>query len=390
MKNQSTAVHGSGRKIFYHINVQKLCVVLNKEVSVYGLTLAGSGISQIVASQFTETLPAILPEYVGTVFLLIGALIFLVGFLWKPEPSGRPLGITLLAVSYAVVGFLVVLLGGWFFTPLFLLGFVCFVLSYGLLAKKTWALFGVLLFLVIGFLASLVGIGNEGIVNVAGVLNSCYLIWYINREHVTEYFNTGLMMPRLSRRSLTTALVVVLLFLLPIWYFYYNPPSIVLASSVSGSPGPGGSQYTFSKGDSVNCTFQVVPGYSPVTVTIQSGEEYDSGNTIASATGTSGSAVGTAPSTGKYTVWVGTSSGYYSVDYKIIVTEYSLRRMTPQWVLLDVYAAIAVLYAILAAKATTPIERKPVIEQQPQNIVDSSNNAPLLYVYRTRGLSTSI
>jgi hypothetical protein len=335
-------------------------VVRNKEISIYGLTLAGSGFSQIVASQLSGTLPVFLGEYVGIGFLLIGALIFAIAFFWKREPSEKPLGITLLALSYAFLGLLFILLGGWFFTPLFLVGLVCFLLSYGLLARKSWALFIVQVSLMIGFLVSLVGIGNEGVANVAGILTSCYVTWYINREHVTGYFKSQSMMPKLSRRSLNATLVVFLLFFLPIGYFQYNPPSSVVASGqTSGSGGPGGVLYTFVKGDLVQCTFQVVQGYSPVKVTIQSLEGYGTVGIVASDAGMSGSAVGTVPSTGKYIVWVGTSNEmYYKIDYEIIVAQNSLRRMTPQWALLDIYAVIAILSAIQARKSV-PLEASP-------------------------------
>jgi len=335
-------------------------VVRNKEILLYGLTLAGSGFSQVIASQFGNTLPVFLGEYIGISFLLIGALILAVAFFWKRKPSEKPLGITLLALSYAFLGLLFIFLGGWFFTPLFLVGLVCFLLSYGLLTRKSWALFGVQVLMVIGFLVSLIGIGNEGVANVAGILTSCYITWYINREHVTGYFKSQSMMPRLSRKSLSAILVVFLLFFLPIGYFQYSPPSSVVASGqTSGSGGSGGVLYTFVKGDLVKCTFQVVQGYSPVKVTIQTLEGYGTVGIVASDTGMSGSVIGTVPSTGKYVVWVGTSNEmYYKIHYEITVTQNSLRRMTPQWALLDIYAVIAILSTIQARKSV-PLEMSP-------------------------------
>jgi hypothetical protein len=348
-------------------------VVQNKEVSVYGLTLAASGVSQIVGSQLSDTLPVVLVEYIGISVLLIGALIFLVGFFWKRDPSRKPLGITLLAVSYALAGLLFVFLGGWLYTPLFLLGFACFVLSYGLFAAKSWALIGVFIFLIVGLLVLLFGVSNGGVVNVAGVLGSCYLFWYIDREHVTKYFKTQSMLPRPSRGSLKVALVVVLLFLPLIGYLHFNPPSYVASSGwSSGSGGPGGEEHTFTKGDLVTCTFHVVSGYPPATIVISSGEGYGEGEIIASDTGMSGSFKGTVPSTGTYTLWIGAGTGSYDVDYEIVVTLYSMRRATPQWALLDVYAVMALLSAILATSVTAPVEKKPETEQHPQNIIDLS------------------
>lgn len=311
---------------------------MDKQISVYGLVLVGSGISEILAEQLINAPTSItLVQYVGAGIIVVGALIFLAGLVRKQMPSVKLLGITLLAISYAALGFLSILLGGYVFTPLFLLALLCFLLSYGLLATKSWALTGVQLLMVIGIFVSFFLIGMGYVSGVAGILNASYMIWYTSREHVTEYFKKESVMPKLNRTVLVIVLVFSLLFFLPIGYLHYYPP-------MSRASSNGGTDYTFTQGDVVNCTFQVPAGWPPVTVTMYNDV---SGVGVASATGMSGSLVATVPSSGTY-VFEGQSSwSYCTFDYDVVVTEYSIRRFTLQFALLDSYLVIAVLSAIL-------------------------------------------
>jgi hypothetical protein len=344
-------------------------VIRNIESRVYGLTLVGSGISELAANQLSEN-SSMLLAYAGVGFLLSGLLIFVLGLSWKRDPPKKPLGVLLLSAGLAVVGVLATLLGGWFYTPLFLLALACFVLAYGLMTSRNWALYGMFTFVATGFGVSMIGIGNNGVVNVAGVLSSCYFFWYLGRKHVAQYFGVEPTLPTLSRKGLTGLLILILLFLALIGYFHVYPYSGVTEAGETTGSGVQASAFNFQKDDWVNYSFQSHPGYSPLKVSIRSGVEWMSGVLIASTNGSSGSLTGTIPFTGKYTVYYDAGNGYYGFDYKVTIVYYSWRAITPQWALLDAYGALAVLTAILKTKPTELVAQKPNRSKETENSTD--------------------
>jgi hypothetical protein len=345
-------------------------VFRNLEVSVYGLTLAGSGISEFIANQLSED-PSVLVEYAGLGFLLLGFLVFLLGLFWKRDPLGKPLGVLLLSAGLSVVGVLTIFLGGWFFTPLFLLAFVCFGIVYGLISGRSWALYGLLVFVMVVFIVSLAGIGNGGVVNVAGVLSSCYLFWYLGRKHVAEYFKIESIVPTLSRRSLAALLVVIILILVLIGFLHLYPSSSMVESAGAAGSGTGSRSFTFHKNDWINYSFQSQSGYSPVQVSIRSGAEWGSGDLIALESASSGSLTATIPFSGTYTVYYESiGGGYYNLDYDLTVTFYSWRSVTPLWALLGFYGVTAVSAAILKRARAKIVCQEPNLRKETENAVD--------------------
>lgn len=342
----------------------------SREVLIYGLTLVGSGASQLVTAPTFYGPLSLYLEYFGFGMVLIGALLSILGFFWKLSPRERPLGVTLLVFSFVFSGFANIVLGGWLFTPLFLLALFCFVSAWALLTRRKWVKSLLEIVAIISMLVSVLGLGalNDYVVYIPGVLGALYIFWYLNRPHVAKYLNAEPRNIILSERTVHIVLLFALLLPLFMAYFYYNPPSRSITSHINGfsdgggaGSGTSGPEYVFYRGDILNYSFQVDSGFAPVNFSIQ---RFEFPLTIASSLGSSGSGVVTVPISDQYTVWAITQANSMSVRFEILVSMSSVRLHIAQWALLDLYF-VGVLYFTdqrirrLLTRTQTAKETKP-------------------------------
>lgn len=320
----------------------------SREVVFYGLIHVASGFSTLVYGRMvSETLRL----YSGLVSMALGLVIFAVSLLWRWGPWPRPLGITLLGISFSLAGLVTVILGGWLFTPLFALALVFFLVAWGLFSGKSWTRTVVYVIVGISLLMSLIGVVDL----VPGVLGSMYLLWYLNRPHVAEYFKGSFWRIDVQqhKKGLIFTTVVLLLLTLPLTYLYINPLSYTaLSGTTSGSssgPGAGGGSHFFARrGDLVTYSFQVVENSPPIHFWIEFSESPQV--TIASTFGYEGSGTAEVPYTGDWIAWVESTGTYMSAQREVQVTLYSARVSIVQGFLLDFYIVAMLLWLTLTSK----------------------------------------
>jgi len=332
----------------------------SKEVFLYGLTLVGGGISQLVAFPAIYGPLSLYVAYAAAVMVGLGVIIAVLGLYWRWGPRKRPVGITLMAVSFVFVGVASIVLGGWLYTPLFLLAIVSFAAAWLWWTGRGFGSFVIAALAFIGLLASIIGVANDSVVYVPGVLGALYAFWYINRPHVAKYFRVEPFMIAITRKRLAVILLAALLLPLALAYFYMNPPSRTVTSRTGGNGGGSSSSDTyFMNGDTVSFSFQVDAGMSPVEFSIR----HDSAPPVillAQKTGRSGSGSFVVPYTAEYAVWFEPVDTYSELDVEMVVVLTSLRRSIIQWGLLDAYLILLLLSLFwLERKKPTLGEQKP-------------------------------
>jgi hypothetical protein len=294
------------------------------------------------------------------VFTLVGVVTVVVGTVWHPKGEGRPLGLTILSINYAIGGILSLVLAVlsfdvFLFTSLAVLSLVIFALVYLILRGSFYGLIGVALLTFLGLVGSLLGVGNGGMVNVPGVLVAAFILWYLYRPHVAKYFRQEGWQVNLKMKHLVLALILAVAVLIPVSYYYAYPPSRTISMQMAESGGPSGgassTDMTFAVGDVIHFSYSVTSKW-PVTFSI--GLSSDSA-LVKTGPGMSGSGSATVLVPGQYSVFyqpVGIPEA--SLDVKITVEMYSLRTAISQWTLLDLYAIFALSVQGLAAKRHEP------------------------------------
>lgn len=332
-------------------------LAVSKEVVYYGTTQLASGLSQLIYTWiFSESTWLIF----GWVSIGFGLFIMILGLLWTWKPFERPLGITLLGLGYGFVGSVALFAGGWLFSPLLLLAIICYAAAWGLFKGKSWAWIATLLMSGLGLLISLIigAIGTsipmvESYPLVPSVLSSAYLLWYLNRPHVANFFGESPIISGVEMQENIKALIAVvmllLLLILPLSNFYINPPTTMVISETKNLWGDlGGAAGTFfsaNKDDLLNYHFLNTEG-SEVRFWIATDEIPEV--TIAEETGVEGSGSVRVPLTTRYIMRVSNIvSDHISVECKIQATLFSMRRPIMQWLLLDLYTVSVVILLIL-------------------------------------------
>lgn len=322
-------------------------MAVSKEVVSYGFILIGSAVSQLLSIPWIYGPFSLYMQYAAVSLILIGVVIIILGLFWRWDWK-RPLGISLLAVGYALAGLLVLVIGGWIFTPLFAFSLVFFIVVWGIVAAKKWAKIAIETISIIGLLFSLFGIGNDFVVNVPGVLGAIYIVWYVNRPYVAGYFGTGARRIIPKEKNIVWISFFALLLLVPMIFFYIDPPSRRIASWVAGwgspaSGGSSGSEYIFGVGDILKYDFQVDENSSSIIFSIERKDVPEL--KIAEAQGRYGSGEAYVPITGQYWVYAVSIDTYYKVHYEIVVKMFSLRRHILQWAFLDLFL-VSILFSI--------------------------------------------
>ncbi len=305
----------------------------------------GGGISQLVAFPTIYGPLSLYVAYAAVILVIIGLIIAFLGLYWRWGPWKRPLGITLMVISFVFVGFVSILLGGWLYTPLFLLAIASFAVTWLLLTGRSYGLLAVAALAILGLLASIIGVTNDGVVYVPGMLGAFYTFWYINRPHVTKYFKEEPFTIKVTRRRLVQTLVLAVLAPLPLAYLYVNPPSRTIASIISGNGGGVSSpEYYFRNGDTLIYKFQVDPSSAPIEFSIR--QDVPSSIMLAQETGRSGSGTVNVFFSAQYYVWFEPRDSWAELSFEIIVILTSWRRSIIQWGLLDIYLMILLLSMI--------------------------------------------
>jgi hypothetical protein len=343
----------------------------NSERVLLGLTLIAAGFSQLAYSQiFSELIWLVF----GSACASLGIAVTVLGFLRNSAPFKKLLGIKLLGLSYGFAGFLVILAGALQFTPLLVLAMVCFVVSWGLIKAKTWARLAALLITVLGLPISVatstmnVSIPIvESFPLVPFILISAYSIWYLNRSHVTEFFEpekaTKTVHYAETERhlrwlvTLTLGLILLASFLT---YCYFNPmndyPIIQKVigwgqqgSGELGSP-PCGTSIPFSatQGDLLNYNFQCTeeaPAHTAhfwLTIEISETER----ETIVEKIGFEGSGSVWVPQTGECAMWIAGPAPQTKVIVQcdVLVMSYSLRKPIAQALFLNLFGLAATIF----------------------------------------------
>lgn len=312
-------------------------MTISKEVVSYGFVLLGSAISQLLSIPWIHGPFSLYVQYAAFSLIIIGIVLIFLGIFWRWGPWKRPLGISLLAVGYFFVGLLAMIMGGWIFTPLFALSLVFFIVVWGIFTAKKLAKLAVEILSVIGLPLSLLGIGNDSVVNVPGILGAMYILWYVNRPHVTAYFGTQARRIIPNEKYILWISFFALLLLIPMAFFYVVPPTrkIVDWTAGRGSPASGGSsgpEYVFGVGDILEYNFHVDENSSSIIFSIKHGEMK-----IAETQGRNGSGEAYVPVTGQYWVNVVSVETYFKVHYEIVVQMFSLQRHILQWAFLDLF-----------------------------------------------------
>lgn len=333
---------------FRNLKILGVYLAVSKEVVTYGFILLGSAISQLMSIPWIYGPFSLYMQYAAIGLMLIGVIVIMSGVFWRWGPWKRPLGISLLAVSYVFVGSISIALGGWIFTPLFILALVFFIVAWAIFAGKKWAKTVIEIITIISLLGLVLGIGNDGVVNVPGALSAVYILWYVNRPYVAGYFGSEVRRMELKERDILLVSFLALLLLVPLTFFYIAPPSRRIVDWMAGwgSPASGGisgPEYVFGIGDMLEYSFQVDENSSSIVFSIQ--REENPKMTIATVQGEYGSGVANVPITGPYWVYAVSVDTYYKVHFEIIVKMFSLRRHILQWAFLDIFL-IATLVSI--------------------------------------------
>ncbi len=345
-----------------HIHIARaaralVCVLpISREVIVYGLAIVGSSISQLVAaygrpSMIYEPLRAYM-GYLGIGSMLIGFSIIVLGVLWKWGPWQRPLGISLLAVGFVLLGLVSIVLGGWLLTPLFILSFVFFVVAWGISIGKGWGKTAIEIIMIIGILLSALGIGNNGVVYVPGVLGALYIFWYMGRTHVAKFFGAYPREIELGGKVTILTLLLALLILVPITFLCVYPPAHRIADRKVTGTGISGPGYRFSAGDMLSYSFQIDEGlWQPVVFVIES---FTDRLSIVTIQGYNGSDTTTVTFSDRFWVSIANPRGYYGdsvVEYEIIINSFSIQMNALEWMLLDVYFVVTFSAIMLNRRA---------------------------------------
>lgn len=330
---------------------------------VYGLVQIGGGAGLVVQGLIFSD---VFSSYAGWITAALGGLLVLGGAIWIPRPSERPLGVTLLGASYAIAGLIILGLGGWFLTILFLPSLIFFALAWALLRGLAWGRVGAYLVAFVGILLSLAGVGNNGVTNLTGVLGGAYVFWYLNRSHVAEFFH-GESLPSIttSKRFLAT-LVMIGLALTPIFaYIYQNPPTFRVISdrlegwsSSGGSESGSGVQFYASKGDAVDYSYQVIAA-APVRVYFELSDLSLRCPTPSSPVGGSYSGRIVLPCSGTWILWVVSNGTHMNTRVEATRIMFSLRPSIVQWILLSVWTAGVLTYVTFTSRPVSDEREQP-------------------------------
>jgi hypothetical protein len=339
-------------------------LVSSKEEMLFGAALIASGSGQLAYS-------CILSEYdwltLGLACASLGVILTALGYRWT---TLNPPGITVLGASWSFLGLLILVASVMSFTPLLFLAGVSFVLSWGLIRRKTWARSASLLATAVALSASIV----TGIMStlfpaaeiypfLPSVVISVYVLWYLTRPHVAQMFDLEESTRRRLRHAeevpnnrgtiaIATCFVLLTSFLA---YSYSNPPSSMPIASIvyiRGSLGAGelgtsatGTKLLFwaSRSDLLNCSFQCTSSES-VHVWMTYNMNENTTATIFETISLEGSGSALAPQTGNYAMWITTQKpGQANVLCDIFVTSFSLRRPIVQSLILSLFgAAVAI------------------------------------------------
>lgn len=270
--------------------------------------------------------------------------------LWDLGEAERPVGVTLLALSYGVGGIIAIFLGGWVLTMLFLLALVFFVVAWGLLKGKTWARIAAMILTCLGLILSFLGVVNNGVVYLPGVFQAVYILWYLNRPHIGSYFTAeSLWNVDVTRKILVPVFVIFVGAAILLFNTYENPPTYTLVSDNFETWGTGGGGmgriFSAKHEDFLAYSFQV-DGGGPVKMYIES-HEYPF--TVISSTEVAISGTGSVkvPFDGSWVVKVDTQGTYMDVQVKLELTQFSLRASVVQLLLLAVCCgALALFWAL--------------------------------------------
>jgi len=351
----------------------------NREALLFSATLIASGLSQLTYSWvFSE------PVWLafGLVCVSLGIAVTALGLSQVFGPFERPLGITLLGVGYGAAGVIALFACALLFIPLLLLALVCFAISCGLIKGKARARRAALLISGLGFSASIVMsiidtslplVGSVPL--VPSVLGSVYLLWYLNRSHVTKFFDAGKATQNRFRYSarpnevekhprgliaLTAGFLILALFLT---YCYFNPlndhviyqdvtDARVQGAGELGSPASGSSiRFSAGRGDLLNYTFRVSSYASgPAHFWVAREVDETAQSTILEKIDFESSGSAYLPQTCKYALWVAVQNapGQITARCDIFITSLSLRRPIMQSLLLSLFGAAASILLMLA------------------------------------------
>ena len=308
----------------------------------------------------------------------LGIVITILGFLWT---NRNPAGITVLGLSFCLLGSLAIVAGVLLLAPLLALAAVSFALSWGLIRRKTWARPASSMTAALVLSASVVtGMMStrfpaaEIFPFVPSTLVSIYLLWYLMRPHVTQLFDPEDSVRRRlhytgqepdKRRPLAIAAVFLLLasFLV---YSYSNPLSgmpVAVEVSIRGSLGAGelgtpasGRELQFwaSRGDLLNCSFRCTDS-EPVHIWLVRYTNENTSITLFERISLEDSESASAPQTCNYAMWITTQRpGRADVLCEIWVTSFSLRRPIVQSLLLSLFGAAVSISLVLTSTRKLP------------------------------------
>jgi hypothetical protein len=334
-------------------------LTISKDVLGYGIIQVVSGLGQLIYTRIFPESNWVIFNYVS---IAIGLVIILLGLKWRWGPFTRPLGITLLAVTYGVLGIPVLFASGLIYTfsifigvGVFLFAVLLFAVAWDLFKGKVWAWIAVFIITGLGLLFSIVVSWSstrfssliEVYPLIPSVLGSAYLLWYLNRYHVASFFEESPIILGTSIRERPKALIVMTMILsliaASLAYIYTYPPTIIVSSHtgtlaiiIDGTPGTvSGFLFHARKGDLLNYTFMNTEG-SQVRFRIYG--QYQS-RPLISEIGVEGSGSCEVQSPQRYRVRVSIiNSSYASVECEVRSTLYSMQGPAVQWLFLDICA----------------------------------------------------
>ncbi len=326
---------------------------ISKEILVCGLVFVASGLSQIVASLTFVSSWSSSREIVGFATVVLGVVICVVGSIWQPKSDGRPLGLTIVAIDFVIGGILSLALavslsdlaGLLFFTLLGGLSLVLFTSSFLLLKGNFYGWLGAIVITFAGLVISVLGLNQNYVIDIPGVLGAIFFLWYLDRPQVTKYFGQNRLWIDAKKKHFVLMLVIALIALVPLSYYYVDPPSRTISFTTGGGGGGwvGSTDMIFQQGDVLNFNYVVTSG-EPVTFEIGLGYQSPP---IATVSGMSGSGEARIPVAGQYSTCstpIGGSVSMLKVD--ITVKMFPVRAPLTQWALLDMYLIIASLFAV--------------------------------------------
>jgi hypothetical protein len=192
------------------------------------------------------------------------------------------------------------------------------------------------------------------------VLGSVYLLWYLNRPHVTEFFGAEEAMRKRMHyterekypRALIALIVGFLALALFLVYCYFNPlndhailqdvTNIGEGAGTLGSPARGTRiEFSVSRDDLLNYTFKCIKAQPAQPVHFWLTREVNETErvTIAEEIGLEGSDSTTVSQTGKYALWIAAQRpGQVTAQCDIFIMSFSLRKPILQSFFLSIYA----------------------------------------------------